>query len=32
MSLADDDPEVRDVLLENVLAHTRYVSKNRGKK
>ncbi len=31
MSLAGDDPEVRDVLLENVMSHTRYVSKRRGK-
>lgn len=31
MSLADDDPKVRDVLLENVMSHTRYVSKRRGK-
>ncbi|MBN1941752.1 MAG: FHA domain-containing protein [Phycisphaerae bacterium] len=32
MSLAGDDPEVRDVLLGNVMAHMRHVSKRRGKK
>lgn len=31
-SLADDDPEVRNILLDNIMAHTRYVSKTRGGK
>jgi pSer/pThr/pTyr-binding forkhead associated (FHA) protein len=32
LNLADDDPAVRSVLLDNVMAHMRYVSKHRGKK
>ncbi|MBN1554280.1 MAG: FHA domain-containing protein [Phycisphaerae bacterium] len=31
VSLADEDPEVRDILIDNIMAHTRHVSRRRGK-